>query len=220
MSTNKVYGDAPNELPLVELETRWDYADAGRLRTASTRRCRIDATPAQPLRRVEGRGRRDGAGVRPLLRHADGLLPRRLPHRPEPLRRRAARLPRLPGAVRSARAAPTGSTATRASRCATTSTRYDVCAAFMAFYESPRVARGLQPRRRPREQRVDARGDRAARGAASARSSTYEYVDQNRVGDHICYISDLRRLQADYPGWDLTRSLDDILDELAAPPAS
>ena len=26
MSTNKVYGDAPNELPLVELPTRWDYA--------------------------------------------------------------------------------------------------------------------------------------------------------------------------------------------------
>jgi CDP-paratose 2-epimerase len=28
MSTNKVYGDAPNEIPLVELESRWDYADA------------------------------------------------------------------------------------------------------------------------------------------------------------------------------------------------
>ena len=27
MSTNKVYGDRPNTLPLVELETRWDYAD-------------------------------------------------------------------------------------------------------------------------------------------------------------------------------------------------
>src|SRR5215218_10094251 len=27
MSTNKVYGDVPNELPLKELETRWDYAD-------------------------------------------------------------------------------------------------------------------------------------------------------------------------------------------------
>ena len=27
MSTNKVYGDAPNEIPLVEQETRWDYAD-------------------------------------------------------------------------------------------------------------------------------------------------------------------------------------------------
>ncbi len=28
MSTNKVYGDAPNEIPLVELESRWDYADS------------------------------------------------------------------------------------------------------------------------------------------------------------------------------------------------
>jgi CDP-paratose 2-epimerase len=28
LSTNKVYGDAPNEIPLVELETRWDYSDA------------------------------------------------------------------------------------------------------------------------------------------------------------------------------------------------
>jgi CDP-paratose 2-epimerase len=27
MSTNKVYGDAPNEITLVETETRWDYAD-------------------------------------------------------------------------------------------------------------------------------------------------------------------------------------------------
>ncbi|NCY03147.1 MAG: NAD-dependent epimerase/dehydratase family protein, partial [Planctomycetia bacterium] len=27
MSTNKVYGDAPNEIPLVELDTRWEYAD-------------------------------------------------------------------------------------------------------------------------------------------------------------------------------------------------
>ena len=27
MSTNKVYGDAPNEIPLEELPTRWDYAD-------------------------------------------------------------------------------------------------------------------------------------------------------------------------------------------------
>jgi CDP-paratose 2-epimerase len=28
MSTNKVYGDAPNEIPMIELETRWDYADS------------------------------------------------------------------------------------------------------------------------------------------------------------------------------------------------
>ena len=27
MSTNKVYGDRPNTLPLVELESRWEYAE-------------------------------------------------------------------------------------------------------------------------------------------------------------------------------------------------
>ena len=41
LSTNKVYGDAPNEIPLRELESRWDYADADyvtafRKRSAST----------------------------------------------------------------------------------------------------------------------------------------------------------------------------------------
>ena len=31
MSTNKVYGDRPNTIPLQELETRWDYADPANL---------------------------------------------------------------------------------------------------------------------------------------------------------------------------------------------
>ena len=41
------------------------------------------------VRRLEGGGRPARAGVRPLLRHADGLLPRRLPDRPQPRRRRS-----------------------------------------------------------------------------------------------------------------------------------
>ena len=75
-------------------------------RTASTRhvdRC-VDA---QPVRRLEGGGRCDGAGVRPLLRHEDRLLPRRLPHRPRPFRRRAARLPGVSDEVRGHRRSPT-----------------------------------------------------------------------------------------------------------------
>jgi CDP-paratose 2-epimerase len=43
-------------------------------------------------------------------------------------------------------------------------------------------------------------------------------VETARRGDHICYISDMRRWQTDYPHWRLTRSLDDILSELAAVP--
>src|SRR5216684_37599 len=41
MSTNKVYGDAPNELPLVELETRYDYTRPED-RHGINENCRID----------------------------------------------------------------------------------------------------------------------------------------------------------------------------------
>jgi len=43
----------------------------------------------------------------------------------------------------------------------------------------------------------------------------YDYAEQNRVGDHICYYSDLAKLQRDYPQWSITHSLDDIFEELA-----
>ena len=42
-----------------------------------------------------------------------------------------------------------------------------------------------------------------------------EYVEEARRGDHVCYISDLGRLRADYPGWDVTVSLEEMLAELA-----
>ena len=40
------------------------------------------------------------------------------------------------------------------------------------------------------------------------------YVDQNRIGDHICYISDLRKLKSHFPSWSLTRGLKDIVGEI------
>ena len=42
------------------------------------------------------------------------------------------------------------------------------------------------------------------------------YSEQNRVGDHICYYSDLRKLSAHYPGWKLRHSLDEIIDEMVS----
>ena len=50
--------------------------------------------PALGVRRVQGRRRRDGPGVRAVLRHEDRLLPRRHADRPGPLGHRTARLPR------------------------------------------------------------------------------------------------------------------------------
>jgi CDP-paratose 2-epimerase len=42
----------------------------------------------------------------------------------------------------------------------------------------------------------------------------FEYVDAAREGDHICYISDLSKMRSHYPGWDITKSLDNIFDEV------
>ena len=47
--------------------------------------------------------------------------------------------------------------------------------------------------------------------AVTGRPMKWRYVDENRVGDHICYYSDLRKMKAHYPAWDITRSLDAYL---------
>ena len=48
----------------------------------------------------------------------------------------------------------------------------------------------------------------------TGRSMSYEYLEKNREGDHICYISDLSKMQSHYPGWRITKSLDDIFREI------
>ena len=50
----------------------------------------------------------------------------------------------------------------------------------------------------------------------TAHPMTWRYVDDNRIGDHICYYSDLSKMKAHYPAWDITKSLDNIFDEIAA----
>jgi CDP-paratose 2-epimerase len=42
----------------------------------------------------------------------------------------------------------------------------------------------------------------------------WSYVDQNRAGDHICYYSDLRKMQTHYPRWSITKSLPRIFEEI------
>lgn len=48
----------------------------------------------------------------------------------------------------------------------------------------------------------------------TGRAQIHSYVDQNRVGDHICYYSDLRKMRAHYPAWDITKSLEQTLREI------
>jgi CDP-paratose 2-epimerase len=51
--------------------------------------------------------------------------------------------------------------------------------------------------------------------ACTGKKQIYTYVDQARSGDHICYYSDLSKMQAHYPKWKLTRSLPQIFTEIA-----
>lgn len=42
----------------------------------------------------------------------------------------------------------------------------------------------------------------------------YSYVKENRIGDHICYISDLSKMKSHYPGWTITKDLKTTFKEI------
>lgn len=48
----------------------------------------------------------------------------------------------------------------------------------------------------------------------TSRKMMFTYVDQNRTGDHICYYSDLSKMKAHYPGWSITKTLPCIFEEI------
>ncbi len=43
----------------------------------------------------------------------------------------------------------------------------------------------------------------------------YEYVDENRIGDHICYYSDLSKMQKHYPEFGITKNLNYIIENIS-----
>ena len=46
------------------------------------------------------------------------------------------------------------------------------------------------------------------------KKAVYEYKPENRAGDHIWYISDVSKFQVHYPGWDFKYNIDMILEEI------
>jgi CDP-paratose 2-epimerase len=50
----------------------------------------------------------------------------------------------------------------------------------------------------------------------TGRAQRYVYTDTARVGDHICYYSDLRRMKEHYRTWGITKTLDDTVAEIVA----
>jgi len=218
MSTNKVYGDAPNEKPMRELATRFDYADPADAEGIAEG-CRVDAALHSLLGAsklaadvlVQEYGRYFGI---PTVCYRGGCLtgPN---HSGAELHGFLAYLARAVREGRTYRIFGYGGKQVRDNIHA-----HDVCAAMLAFYESPRVA-AVYNLGGGRANSISVIEAIARLEELAGRRLHTEYVDDARIGDHICYISDLRRLRADYPGWSITRSLDDILRELITrPPAS
>jgi len=48
----------------------------------------------------------------------------------------------------------------------------------------------------------------------SGKAQVHSYVEKARAGDHICYYSDLRKMRAHYPAWNVTISLDEIVKQI------
>jgi CDP-paratose 2-epimerase len=212
LSTNKVYGDAPNEVPLVELDTRWDYADAPQ-REGIDETCRIDSTmhslfgasnlAADVL--VQEYGRYFGMPTACLrascltgARQAGAELHGFLAYLAETAR--SGRTYRIFGY--------------KAKQVRDNLHSYDVCTAIMAFVERPSTA-AVYNLGGGRGNSVSMLEAIARFEELLARRIETEYVAEARRGDHICYISDLRRLRTDYPDWEISISIDDIFAELA-----
>ena len=49
----------------------------------------------------------------------------------------------------------------------------------------------------------------------SGKPMHWRYLDENRIGDHICYYSDLTKMRTQYPGWNIGKPLEVIFQEIA-----
>lgn len=48
----------------------------------------------------------------------------------------------------------------------------------------------------------------------SGKPMKYTYVEENRIGDHICYYSDLRKMRAHYTQWDISVTLEETIQQI------
>ena len=213
MSTNKVYGDAPNELPLNELPSRWDYARAEDYE-GIREDCRIDRTlhslfgasktAADVLAQEYGRYFGMNVGI-----FRGGCLTGEH-HSGVPLHGFLSYLVKV---------AKSGERYTvfghQGKQVRDQIHSQDVIAAFDEFARQPRPGE-VYNLGGGRENSASVIECIAKIEVLAGRKINWTYVNQPRKGDHICYISDLTKFRSHYPGWKLRFSLDRVLDRMIA----
>jgi CDP-paratose 2-epimerase len=211
LSTNKVYGDAPNDIALVEHPTRWDYADpifaegiSEAFRIDQCKHSIFGASKVAADVMVQEYGRyfnmptcclRGGCLTGPnhsgvelhgflsyLVRcNLEGRTYRIFGYKGKQVRDN----------IHSA----------------------DVAAFIAAFIDAPRVAE-VYNLGGGKENSVSILEAFDIVEEVSGRKMKYEYTEQNRIGDHIVYYSNLKKMKEHYPKWDITRSVKDTIAEI------
>lgn len=211
MSTNKVYGDSPNETPLVELTKRWDYSRPEDY-NGITEHCRVDQSKhslfgASKLAAdvmVQEYGRYFGmrtcclrggcltgpnhSGVE-LHGFLSYLIKCNVENRPYTVYGYKGKQVRDNIHAR------------------------DVANFIACFIESPRCGEVYNL--------GGGRGNSCSILEAfdivseiSGQSMKFDYVDKNREGDHICYVSDLAKIRSHYPHWSVSVPLSKLFEEI------
>jgi CDP-paratose 2-epimerase len=211
LSTNKVYGDAPNEIPVKELATRYDYARPEDF-DGVDESCRIDRTlhslfgaskaAADLVAQEYGRYFKMNVGI-----FRGGCLT-------GPAHSAVELHGFLSYLVKVALTSGTYSVfGYKGKQVRDNIHSHDVVRAVEEFAANPRPGE-VYNLGGGRENSISVLEAIDRVGQLTGRKLGWRYVDQARKGDHICYISNLQKFKTHYPNWKLTRSLEAILEEM------
>lgn len=211
LSTNKVYGDAPNSIALTEFETRWDYADP-RYEHGIDESFTIDQSKhslfgaskvaADVMTQEYGRYFNMPTTV---LRGGCLTGPN---HTGVELHGFLSYLVRCNLEGREYKIF-----GYKGKQVRDNIHSLDVARFIAAFVDAPRVAEVYNLGGGKANSTSILEAFKLAE-SMTGQKQVYSYVEENRIGDHICYYSDLRKMRKHYPKWDITRTLEQTIREI------
>ncbi len=211
LSTNKVYGDAPNRLNLVEKDTRWDYADSEyqdgideNFTIDQSKHSVFGASKLAADIMVQEYGRYFGM---PTCCLRGGCLtgPN---HSGVELHGFLSYL--IKCNLEQKKYTIFGY---KGKQVRDNIHSFDVANFINEFLQAPRVAE-VYNLGGGRANSISILEAFESIAAISGKKMIYEYSDQNRLGDHICYISNLDKITEHYPDWSITKNLHDTFQEI------
>jgi CDP-paratose 2-epimerase len=213
LSTNKVYGDLPNRIPLQEFETRWDYADP-----AFANGIAEDFSIDQSMHSIFGASKVAGdVMVQEYGRYFQ--MPTCC------LRGGCVTGPNHSGVELHG-------FLSYLIKCNTEGREYkvygykgkqvrdnihaeDVARFIFEFWQAPRTAAVYNLGGGKGNACSILEAFRMAE-TVTGKPMRWRYVEENRAGDHTCYYSDLRKMRAHYPNWDISLRLEQIFEQIAS----